>query len=315
MHSMVNILRPAGRLFALVSLLIALSPTVACSDGGQGGSDAGPAGPLSVATFNVQNYFDAEDDPFKLDDTPSPAEVRAKTHLIGRALRLLDADVVALQEVENKKILQKLVDDELSDEGYREVRLVEGNDPRGIDVALLSRRTVRSVKSHKDDRFGGSDGRTHAFSRDCLEVALDAAASRTLVLLVNHLKASRSSDGPKAAQRRLAQAHRVREIAAGLMAEQADRWVAVVGDLNDTPASEPLRALTDADPPLEDVLRDVSGSARNTVGFGGGKQFDYILMSPALHGALVAGSAKVDRRSAFDDASDHFPVRAEFRLK
>ena len=45
------------------------------------------------------------------------------------------ADVVALQEVENRFLLQEFVDTHLSDMGYQVV-LVEGNDSRGIDCAL-----------------------------------------------------------------------------------------------------------------------------------------------------------------------------------
>ncbi|MDZ7644701.1 MAG: endonuclease/exonuclease/phosphatase family protein [Woeseiaceae bacterium] len=48
-------------------------------------------------------------------------------------------DVLALQEVENVRILERLRRDHLKAAGYREPVLIEGNDARGIDVAFLTR--------------------------------------------------------------------------------------------------------------------------------------------------------------------------------
>ena len=48
-------------------------------------------------------------------------------------------DVVALQEVENIGILNRLADDYLQPAGYETVVLLEGRDIRGIDVGFLSR--------------------------------------------------------------------------------------------------------------------------------------------------------------------------------
>jgi endonuclease/exonuclease/phosphatase family metal-dependent hydrolase len=49
------------------------------------------------------------------------------------------ADIIALQEVENLRILERLRTEHLSDLGYEPSMLVEGTDVRGIDVAFLSR--------------------------------------------------------------------------------------------------------------------------------------------------------------------------------
>jgi endonuclease/exonuclease/phosphatase family metal-dependent hydrolase len=48
-------------------------------------------------------------------------------------------DILALQEVENRAVLERLRTQYLGPAGYRESILVEGGDPRGIDVAFLSR--------------------------------------------------------------------------------------------------------------------------------------------------------------------------------
>ena len=58
--------------------------------------------------------------------------------------------------------------------------LIDGNDPRLIDVAILSRHPIVRVRSNQHLRSGNS----YLFSRDCLEVELDVGGS-PLHLLVN----------------------------------------------------------------------------------------------------------------------------------
>ena len=287
-------------------LLLALS-TASCSD-----DASGPAS-LTLATFNVRNFFDADNDPLKLDDVPNPSDVTKKIAALGAALRMIDADVIALQEVENLQILTRLRDDALSDEGYGEVRLVEGNDPRGIDVALLSRHPVTRQISHKDDHFPGVDGDTvsHGFSRDCLEVDLDVKG-RKVTLLINHLRAK--GYGSDDAAQRNAQAARVRAIADAILAANAQALLTVVGDLNDVPTSRALTLLMQGNPPLTDPTSGNPPLQRYTVAWGNKEQVDYLLLSPALRASLVPGSATAIHTNIFSATSDHFPVKAAFTL-
>jgi hypothetical protein len=50
----------------------------------------------------------------------------------------MDVDVLALQEVEGVGTLRNFVRDYL-DNAYRHIVLIEGNDPRLIDLALVSK--------------------------------------------------------------------------------------------------------------------------------------------------------------------------------
>ena len=140
-------------------------------------TDAPPGGDVrpsvSVMTFNVQNLFDNVDEPGKDDKAYLPiAAKRAPEHVaacnaievaawreeclqldwsddainhklgvLAAAIRQFEggADIIALQEVENAAILNRLREEHLADLGYGPAILIEGADKRGIDVAFLSR--------------------------------------------------------------------------------------------------------------------------------------------------------------------------------
>jgi predicted extracellular nuclease len=130
---------------------------------------------VTVMSFNVQNLFDNHDDAGKDDKAYLPIEAKQdETHTaacneiqveswrdeclnldwsnlaievkltsLARTIRQVNngkgADIIALQEVENLSILDKLRTEKLADLGYQAPILIEGTDARGIDVAILSR--------------------------------------------------------------------------------------------------------------------------------------------------------------------------------
>jgi endonuclease/exonuclease/phosphatase family metal-dependent hydrolase len=219
-------------------------------------------------------------------------------------IRDVAADVLGVIEAESRSSLSMFSAAMLRRVGgvpYEQVMLVEGNDPRGINVGLLARPAYRivSMRSHVDD----VDGIGPVFSRDCCEYHLDTPSGERVVVLVNHLKSKGygSTDDPIGAGRRLRQTTRIAEVYSGLLAEGL-RNVAVVGDLNDSPDSPALAPLSGAG------LRDVSehpayDAGARTGTFRGGNdrdKLDYVLLSPDLY-ARVTGGATF-RRGVFRGA-------------
>jgi endonuclease/exonuclease/phosphatase family metal-dependent hydrolase len=255
---------------------------------------------VRVATWNVHDLFDAEDrllPPGDRDDVPAPAEVEAKLARVAAVLVRLDADVVLLQEVENAALLDRLA----ALAGYPEARLVEGGDPRGIDVAALSRLPVRAYVSHGADRDAA--GRP-LWPRDCVELHVHAgAASPPLVLLASHLSSALSDDGT----RRAAQAARLRELADELRAGGAG--VVAGGDLNDGPDSEALAPLLADGAWVRAGARLPPDGAWTWSGGGRREVLDHLLVpaggGPAALAAWVADGADVAA------ASDHRPLVAD----
>ncbi|WP_353709247.1 endonuclease/exonuclease/phosphatase family protein [Cellulosimicrobium sp. ES-005] len=218
----------------------------------------------------------------------------AMTHT-ARVVADVDADVLAVVEAESRVALKHFTDaGVVTPSGrpvYPHVMVIDGNDDRGIDVGLLTTRPYRigSVRSHVDDR--DSRGRL-VFGRDCPEYAVELPDGGTLTVLVNHFKSKGYGTQAESDATRRRQATRTAAIYAGLRA-RGEENVVVVGDLNDTPSSTPLRPLLE-----RTDLRDVSehpafrGDGRpGTYGNGTASQkIDYVLLSPALFERTVGGS-------------------------
>lgn len=265
------------------------------------GADPGPAA-VRVATWNVHDLFDEVDrraPPGALDEVPTAAAVAAKLEAVAQVLNRLDADLVLLQEVEDLPLLTRLA----VRAGYPEARLVEGNDPRGIDVALLSRLPVRRYRSHAGE--AGEDGRPR-WPRDAVEAEVAAGGSR-LVLLGTHLS-SHLSD-PSGA-RRFAQAGALRALADGLAAGGA--LVVVAGDLNDEATAPALSPLF-GDGSWEDLTATLpAASAWTWSGAAGRFALDHLTLPAGEGWRLLDGWVAEGPDVAA--ASDHRPLVADLWL-
>jgi len=216
----------------------------------------------------------------------------------GRFLDRLNADIVGICEIENIFAMRQFRSQYLSREGLRYEILIDGTDPRGIDVGLLSRYPLGDLRTNI--HFRTTPKSNPLFPRDCMEVEIPMAGGKSLWILQNHLK-SRLGPPAKSNKRRKAQASRINAI----LNERYDltrQWVIVAGDFNDAPGSAPLKPLLD-NPDLFDVLEkaNVPEDERWTYHYRGQKdQIDHVLVSRALRSKVV--SAGVDRSSIADIA-------------
>lgn len=214
------------------------------------------------------------------------------TQNTARVIADVAADVLGVVEAESRPALLRFSEQLLPQvecEPYEHVMLIDGNDERGIDVGIMCRSDyeITDMRSHVDD----SDEEGKLFSRDCAEYWLRTPKGNHLVVLVNHLKSKGYGAQNDSDARRLRQAHRVKEIYDGLV-KSGMKNVAVVGDFNDTPDSEPLAPLL-----INSGLKDISkhhnfddGGRPGTYGTGAkSNKIDYLLLSPPLFKAVTAG--------------------------
>ncbi|MEO1326495.1 MAG: endonuclease/exonuclease/phosphatase family protein [Pseudomonadota bacterium] len=160
----------------LIACFLALSFTaLGCRPSEGGDTEVAAPAAVTIMTFNVENLFDTEDDPGKDDHAYFPRSAKNDAEHIAKCepieverwkwecLELnwdesaltfkleqlaksilqvndgLGPDIIALQEVENLRVLTRLATEYLAIAGYTEIVLIEGRDIRGIDVAFLSR--------------------------------------------------------------------------------------------------------------------------------------------------------------------------------
>jgi endonuclease/exonuclease/phosphatase family metal-dependent hydrolase len=181
---------------------------------------------VSVMTFNVENLFDTEHDAGRLDYTFLPLEVKKKStehkqycetlknfkwkdeckyldwsessltmkmkNLAAAILQVNNGhgpDVLILQEVENKKVLQQLVSDHLKAAKYTSVYLEEGKDVRGIDVAVVARLPQAGEVVLHEIPFEKISSEEMKDTRGILEIPFKLSNGETLVVYANHFPA------------------------------------------------------------------------------------------------------------------------------
>ena len=301
------------RLAALVAVLAAI--------GCRPGADDPPATPdavtgnYRVATFNVKRLFDTvcESGACGFDEYEallSPDELDARAIEIADAIRALDADVISLQEIETQACLDALLVHigDLMPYGV----LGEIGTTASVDVAVLSKTPIETVLRHRaDEPLALADGTVTTFARELLEVHVRSPQGTEVVVVAAHFK-SKSNDQPA---RRLAEARTAARILGDVSTASPSALVMLAGDLNDTPGSRPLDALT-VEGGLIRVADDLAAGAQATYIYNGrGQAIDHILITPSGEARRVPQSSHAWRDGAKGwGGSDHFALTSDFVL-
>ena len=256
------------------------------------------------------------------------------TRNTAQVVRDIGADVISVVECEGRSALMQFsygLLPAVKAQPYDQVMLIDGNDDRGIDVGLMARGGYRIgwMRSHVDD-ISSHGGRI--FSRDCPEYAVWTPGGETVWLLPNHFKSKGYGRQDASDARRWLQAEAVRRIYARLQAEGA-AYIAVMGDLNDTPESEALAPLL-AETDLRDIAThpayDDGGRPGTYANCTGAEKIDYLLLSPALFERVQAGGVwrrgiwggkngtlwevYPEMKSSYHAASDHAALWCEIAI-
>lgn len=202
---------------------------------------------LLVMFWNVENFFDTYDNPYRNDDEFTPmgenhwtaANFNQKRDDLAKTISLA-ADkygdfpaLVGLCEVENAYVLNQLANNTpLARIGYGFIHR-ESPDSRGIDVALLYR---KDTFTPLEKRFYKADFPT----REILYAKGVVNTLDTVHILVNHWPSK--SGGEKSSEpKRIAVANLAKGIADSLLAANPNAAIIMMGDLNDTPSSKSLK--------------------------------------------------------------------------
>lgn len=268
---------------------------------------------ITVGAYNILNLFDDADDPYSLDEMMSP-KPRPQMEHVAKTIRELNADVLALEEVENRGILERFIEVFLPEMGYEHVVLFEGNEVRGIDVALISRLPLGTVTSHRHRDFSDGSGGSTRFERDLLQVQVEPPGMKPFEVWVLHLKSS--YEGKEYAEPiRRAEGAEVRKQLDKRLAADPKARIIVCGDLNDTPDSATLGVIMgNGATGMKSFHTDLAEDQRVTYNKEPFRtMIDFLLVSPDLAGSYVNGSFKIIPGSEETSGSDHNPISIKLK--
>lgn len=261
----------------------------------------------TIAFYNVENLFDFEDDPQTFDDDRTPDGKDRWTeeiyHLklkntarviseIGKEISGTSPAIIGLCEIENRRVLEDLVNHEfLLKKNYGIVHF-DSPDRRGIDVALLYRKKVFTPTNyaiHELFLYDDHDKTKRIYTRDQLVVSgmLDG---EKIHIIVNHWP-SRSGGEARSRPKRLKAAELNKHIMDSLFSADPYSKIISLGDFNDDPTSASLKkvlntkkerenlGLKELYNPMEAMLKKGLGTLAYRDGW---NLFDQILLSTEL---------------------------------
>jgi len=242
-----------------------------------------------VATYNLENYLD------QLIGNRHPKTAEAKAQ-IRENLRLLNADVLALQEMGSTNALFELRAS-LQAEGliYPFWEHVSGWDTN-IHVAILSRFPITRRHPHTNESFL-LFGRRFRVSRGLAEVDIRVNDQYEFTLITAHLKSRRPVPEADEAELREQEALILRDKITALLQTWPNRNLIVLGDLNDTQDSKSTRAVIGRG---RHALIDTRPAERETGEPRGASQAESISMSLARRVTWTHYYAKEDSFSRID---------------
>lgn len=276
-----------------------------------------------VATYNLCNYGDE-----KLGNRPLKTD--ASKAMLRQSIKLLQADVLAVQEVVNSRSFTEL-QQSLKTAGteYPYSELLFGWDTN-VHVGVLSKFPITSCRRHTNDTYLLTGKRRHV-ERGFLEIDVKVSEKYRFTALVAHLKSRREIVDGDQAEMRLQEAQLLREKVNALLETNPRANIVVLGDLNDVKDSAPIRAILGR---YKNALKDSRPAEPNgddtpaqnsrwdppsiTWTHFYGKEdtysrIDYILLSPGMEREWIKEQTRVLAMPNWGLASDHRPIVAAFR--
>lgn len=203
----------------------------------------------TIAFYNIENLFDLENDPFTNDDDFLPTSTKRwtikrytnKLRKLAKVISKIGEDsieespaIVGLAEVENKKVLQDLIESEgLAGKSYNFVHY-DSLDERGVDVALLYKSNLFEVISSETfsvELYTETGERD--YTRDILLVH-GKLQQNPIYIVVNHWSSRREGE-KETEHKRIAAAKVVNTIVNKIKNKDASPKIIVMGDFNDNP--------------------------------------------------------------------------------
>lgn len=202
---------------------------------------------LTIAFYNIENLFDTIDQP-DVDDAeflPSgvnkwtPDRYMMKLDNMAEAISQVGSDVtknapvvLGLSEIENRSVIEDLINTEKLKPYHYEIAHYDSPDERGVDVGLIYQSEWFKMTSSKSFRLN-IPGEPEFLTRDQLLVS-GMMDGEEMHFIVNHWPSRRGGE-KRSKPYRIAAARLCRSIVDSIIAQNADAKIFIMGDLNDDP--------------------------------------------------------------------------------
>ncbi len=213
---------------------------------------------ISIAFYNLENFFDTYDDPHTNDDAFTPKGLmhwikkrfNNKSKKIARSLRQIGYKetqeppvLIGLAEVENKRVIKAILNRRsLKNYDYDYIHF-ESADKRGMDVALLYRKSYINIIESKVYPVILYNDQGEAYpTRDILYVQLNFFGE-TMHVYVNHWPSRREGDMESDIKRHQA-VNELEKIIDYVYYENPEAKFIVMGDFNTDPDDPYLKSLS-----------------------------------------------------------------------
>lgn len=210
----------------------------------------------TVAFYNLENLFDIINDPTKFDEASPIMEIKAnrkeiynrKVKNMARVISEIGLDltnnspvIIGVSEIENREVLEDVINDSLLIE--RNYGIIHYNSPdiRGIDVGLLYQKQLFmpiSTSNH-ELRIYDNTSQKRVYTRDQLLVS-GYLEGELIHLIVNHWP-SRSGGETRSKPKRLAAAKLTKRLVDSLQVTDPYAKILILGDLNDNPNNDSVK--------------------------------------------------------------------------
>ena len=204
---------------------------------------------LSLLFYNVENLFDTLDNPLTNDDEFTPHDRKKwdteryfqKQTNLSKVITASGDDLpafIGLAEVENKRVLEDLINTHSLKRANYGIAHEESPDARGIDVAFLYQKDVFSVNHYKPITIN-FDFDYSITTRDILYVNGNLSTGEELHFFVNHWS-SRREGQLETEPKRITAAKRLREEIDLILDKNESAKIIVMGDFNDYPTNKSI---------------------------------------------------------------------------
>jgi len=208
---------------------------------------------ISIAFYNVENLFDSEDSPLKLDKEFTPNGKKKwgayryglKINKLGNVISRIGENscsippvIIGLAEIENSKVLEDLIHcDSMEHVSYDYVHF-DSPDERGIDTALLFNKELFELKESRAIPIIIYDSKKNRdLTRDILYVKGNIN-NETFHIYVNHWPSKRSGTD-ETRLKRIQIAEILHKEIESLKEENPK--IIIMGDFNDNPNDESIQ--------------------------------------------------------------------------